>query len=201
MYGSKILYRIKLDCFLKFVVHELNSEMVKFEMVVPSGREKADVDGLYPRISIFYFQVLCCILLLECWWMRGTDKADMAWVRVRYSQATTGTSLTPSGRHPHHCQVVPMVGLRRWQGREGAAWCPGGGDGVCCPIALGAMRGRSLTKRVWNLLIEKPNVIHYSCLHTYQPLFMFCQSIAWKNRVFFFDSTCILQHALDKYNH
>jgi hypothetical protein len=28
MYRSKILNRIKLDYFLKFVVHELNSEMV-----------------------------------------------------------------------------------------------------------------------------------------------------------------------------
>jgi hypothetical protein len=41
MYHSKILNRIKLDCFLKFVVHELNSEMV-----VLTGREKVDVDGL-----------------------------------------------------------------------------------------------------------------------------------------------------------
>jgi hypothetical protein len=43
MYGSKILNRIRLDCFLKFVVHGLNSEMVKFGMVVLTGREKADV--------------------------------------------------------------------------------------------------------------------------------------------------------------
>jgi hypothetical protein len=56
MYGSKILYRIKLDCFLKFVVHELNSEMVKSGIVVLTEREKADIDGLYPR---------SCSLLLE----------------------------------------------------------------------------------------------------------------------------------------
>jgi hypothetical protein len=43
MYRSKILNRIKLDYFLKFVVHELNSEMVKSGMVVLTGREKADV--------------------------------------------------------------------------------------------------------------------------------------------------------------
>jgi hypothetical protein len=46
MYRSKILNRIKLDCFLQFVVHELNSEMVKSGMVVMTGREKADADGL-----------------------------------------------------------------------------------------------------------------------------------------------------------
>jgi hypothetical protein len=41
MYCSKNLNRIKLQCFLKFVVHELNSEMV----VLPE-REKANADGL-----------------------------------------------------------------------------------------------------------------------------------------------------------
>jgi hypothetical protein len=47
MYRSKILNRIKLDFFfLKFIVHELNSEMVKSRMVVLTGREKADADGL-----------------------------------------------------------------------------------------------------------------------------------------------------------
>jgi hypothetical protein len=43
MYHSKILNQIKLDYFLKFVVHELNSKMVKSGMVVLTGREKADV--------------------------------------------------------------------------------------------------------------------------------------------------------------
>jgi hypothetical protein len=46
MYRSKILNRIKLDCFLKFVVHELNFKMVKSEIVVLTGREKVDTDGL-----------------------------------------------------------------------------------------------------------------------------------------------------------
>jgi hypothetical protein len=46
MYHSKISNRIKLDYFLKFVVHELNSEMVKSGMVVLTGREKTDADGL-----------------------------------------------------------------------------------------------------------------------------------------------------------
>jgi hypothetical protein len=43
MYHSKILNRIKLDYFLKFVVHELNSEIVKSGMVVLTEREKTDV--------------------------------------------------------------------------------------------------------------------------------------------------------------
>jgi hypothetical protein len=38
MYHSKFLNQIKLDYFLKFIVHELNSEMV-----VLTEREKADV--------------------------------------------------------------------------------------------------------------------------------------------------------------
>jgi hypothetical protein len=46
MYRSKILNRIKLGCFLKFVVYELNSEMVNSEMVMLTGREKTDADGL-----------------------------------------------------------------------------------------------------------------------------------------------------------
>jgi hypothetical protein len=43
MYRSKILNRIKLDCFLKVIVYELNSEMVKSGMVVLTVREKLDV--------------------------------------------------------------------------------------------------------------------------------------------------------------
>jgi hypothetical protein len=43
MYRSKILNRIMLDCFLKFIVHELNSEIVKSGMVVLTGREKTNV--------------------------------------------------------------------------------------------------------------------------------------------------------------
>jgi hypothetical protein len=43
MYGSKILNRIKLDCFLKLVVHELNSEMVKSGMMLLTEREKTNV--------------------------------------------------------------------------------------------------------------------------------------------------------------
>jgi hypothetical protein len=39
MYHFKFCNRIKLVCFLKFVIHEMNSEMV-----VLTGREKADAD-------------------------------------------------------------------------------------------------------------------------------------------------------------
>jgi hypothetical protein len=38
MYHFKFLNRIKLDCFLKFDVHELNYEMVKSGMVVLTER-------------------------------------------------------------------------------------------------------------------------------------------------------------------
>jgi hypothetical protein len=43
MYRSKILNWIKLDYFLKFVIHELNSEMVNSGMVVLIERENTDV--------------------------------------------------------------------------------------------------------------------------------------------------------------
>jgi hypothetical protein len=46
MYGSKLLDRIKLDYFLKFIIHELNYEMFKSEMVMLTGREKTDADRL-----------------------------------------------------------------------------------------------------------------------------------------------------------
>jgi hypothetical protein len=39
-YRFKFCNRIKLVCFLKFIVHEINSKMVKSEMVVLIGREK-----------------------------------------------------------------------------------------------------------------------------------------------------------------
>jgi hypothetical protein len=40
------MYRILnfyVSVFLKFVVHKINSKMVKFRMVVLTGREKADM--------------------------------------------------------------------------------------------------------------------------------------------------------------
>jgi hypothetical protein len=45
MYFFKILNQIKLDCFIKFMVHEFNSEIVKSGMVVLIGKEKTDTDG------------------------------------------------------------------------------------------------------------------------------------------------------------
>jgi hypothetical protein len=39
----KICNRIKLVCFLKFIVHEINSKMVKSEMVVLTEKEKTDM--------------------------------------------------------------------------------------------------------------------------------------------------------------
>jgi hypothetical protein len=43
MYRSKILNRIILNYFLKFIVHELNSEMVKSKIMLLTEKEKADV--------------------------------------------------------------------------------------------------------------------------------------------------------------
>jgi hypothetical protein len=44
MYRFKICNRIKLVYFLKFVVHEINSEMVKYRMIVLTKREeKTDI--------------------------------------------------------------------------------------------------------------------------------------------------------------
>jgi hypothetical protein len=44
MYRFKICNRIKLVCFLKFIIYEMNSKIVKSRMVVLFEREKADVD-------------------------------------------------------------------------------------------------------------------------------------------------------------
>jgi hypothetical protein len=43
MYRFKICNRIKLVCFTKFVVHQMNSEMVKSGMVVLTVREMVDM--------------------------------------------------------------------------------------------------------------------------------------------------------------
>jgi hypothetical protein len=40
MYHFKICNRIKLVCFLKFVVHKMNSKMVKSGIVVLTERER-----------------------------------------------------------------------------------------------------------------------------------------------------------------
>jgi hypothetical protein len=43
MYHFKIWNWIKLVCFLKFVVHEINFEIVKSEMMMLTVKEKTDV--------------------------------------------------------------------------------------------------------------------------------------------------------------
>jgi hypothetical protein len=43
MYHFKICNQIKLACFLKFVVYEMSSEMVKSGMVVLTERENANI--------------------------------------------------------------------------------------------------------------------------------------------------------------
>jgi hypothetical protein len=43
MYYGKICNQIKLVCFLKFIVHKMNSKMVKSGMMVLTGRENAGV--------------------------------------------------------------------------------------------------------------------------------------------------------------
>jgi hypothetical protein len=43
-YRFKFCNRIKLVCFLKFIVYEINSKMIKSGMVVLIEREKADAD-------------------------------------------------------------------------------------------------------------------------------------------------------------
>jgi hypothetical protein len=53
MYHSKILNRVQLYCFLKFVVHELNSKMVKSGMVVLTEREKAEADGCRLKAAVY----------------------------------------------------------------------------------------------------------------------------------------------------
>jgi hypothetical protein len=46
MYCFKICNRIKLVCFIKFIVHKINSEMIKSEMVVLPERENVDVTDI-----------------------------------------------------------------------------------------------------------------------------------------------------------
>jgi hypothetical protein len=43
MYRFKICNQINLVCFLKFIIHKINFEMVKFGMVVLTGRQMTDV--------------------------------------------------------------------------------------------------------------------------------------------------------------
>jgi hypothetical protein len=51
MYRFKICNQIKLVCFLKFVIHETNPEMVKSETVVLTERENVDVNDADVSVS------------------------------------------------------------------------------------------------------------------------------------------------------
>jgi hypothetical protein len=43
---------------------------------------------------LMWLWTVCCNVLLEHWWARGREKADVSWPIARYSLATTGTSLS-----------------------------------------------------------------------------------------------------------
>jgi hypothetical protein len=49
MHYFKICNRIKLVCFIKFVVHKVNFKMVKSEMVLLTRREKTDMTDVAMR--------------------------------------------------------------------------------------------------------------------------------------------------------
>jgi hypothetical protein len=55
----------------------MHSKMVKSGIVVLTGREKADV------ADADVVMAGSCRLLLECWWSRGREKTDVAWLRSR----------------------------------------------------------------------------------------------------------------------
>jgi hypothetical protein len=44
MYRFKICNRIKLVCFIKFIIHEMNYEMIKSEIAMLIRRENDDTD-------------------------------------------------------------------------------------------------------------------------------------------------------------
>jgi hypothetical protein len=73
MYRIKICNQIKLVYFLKFVVHEINFEIVKSGMVVLTGREKADVTDANMTVG----------WMLEHCWLRGREKPGVTWSRLR----------------------------------------------------------------------------------------------------------------------
>jgi hypothetical protein len=65
MYRFEICNLIKLVCFLKFVVYKINSEMIKYEMMVLTGWEKTDVADtdvsmscmLYPAAKVLVGEI------------------------------------------------------------------------------------------------------------------------------------------------
>jgi hypothetical protein len=86
MYRLKFCNRIKLVCFLKFDLHEMNSEMVKSGMVVLTRREKVDMADTDVVVGWMLQPAVGTVV-------DKREKANVTWERVRYSHATTGTSL------------------------------------------------------------------------------------------------------------
>jgi hypothetical protein len=62
-------FKFLCNYFLKFIIHEINSKIVKSEIVVLIGRDKLDMADVDLGVTG------CYKLLLECWWLR--EKADM----------------------------------------------------------------------------------------------------------------------------
>jgi hypothetical protein len=85
----------------------MNSKMVNCEMVVLTGRERRLI-----WVILMCLWARCCSLLLERWWTKERKKADVVWMRLRYSLTITGTSLT-GRRWLHHplelgTQIKPL---------------------------------------------------------------------------------------------
>jgi hypothetical protein len=72
MYHILKIYTIIFSILLS---KKINSKMVKSEIVMLIEREKVDADELQPA------------------WVRGREKANVAWTRIKYNQMTTETSL------------------------------------------------------------------------------------------------------------
>jgi hypothetical protein len=51
--------------------------MVKYRMVVLTSREKT------MWLIFMWLWAECCNLLLEHWWVRGGEKADVVWTGLR----------------------------------------------------------------------------------------------------------------------
>jgi hypothetical protein len=51
MYHFKILNQIKLDYFFKFVVHKLNSKIVKSKIMILAIRKNIDMTDAYMTIG------------------------------------------------------------------------------------------------------------------------------------------------------
>jgi hypothetical protein len=54
----------------------MNSEMVKYGMVMLTGREKTDITDA--DVTVGWMLVDWCRLLLDRWWLRGREKTDVA---------------------------------------------------------------------------------------------------------------------------